>query len=65
MRKRKGIRVCTKLMRSIKERIARRGDEGATRGSWSREEGSGRRRRDGRGAAGDVGRRRWMTQIHG
>jgi len=37
MRKRKGIRVCTKLMRSIEERIARRGDEGATRGSWSRE----------------------------
>ena len=32
-------------MRSIEERIARRGDEGAMRGSWSREEGSGRRRR--------------------
>lgn len=28
MRKRKGIRVCTKLMRSIEERIARRGDKG-------------------------------------
>ena len=39
MRKRKGIRVCTKLMRSIEERIARRGDD---RGEDCQERGRGR-----------------------